>query len=68
MEILSAQDSDAWRAGRVACLEKVIRANLTKLARIQTTVRRFARARYLERQVGESPVSNRRGGEIVPSF
>jgi len=59
MEILSAQDFDAWRAGRVACLEKVIRSNLTKLARIQTTVRRFARAQYLERQVVRAPRGHR---------
>lgn len=48
---LTKEDFEAWRAGRVPYLEKVIRTNLTKLARIQTAVRRIARARGLKRTV-----------------
>ena len=36
-------------------MEKVVRANLSKLARIQTAVRRLARARNLERLVARAP-------------
>lgn len=53
--ILSAQDLDAWRCGRVPFLERVTRANLTKLARIQTAVRRLARAHGLTRRIVQAP-------------
>ena len=49
--VLTKKDLDAWRAGRVPYLEKVISTNLTRLARIQTAVRRLARARNLKRTV-----------------
>lgn len=53
--VLARADLEAWQAGRVPFLEKVIRTNLTKLARIQTAVRRIARTRGLERQVQRAP-------------
>ena len=49
--VLTKQDLEAWRAGRVPYLEKVIRTNLTRLSRIQTAVRRMARARNWKRTV-----------------
>lgn len=57
--VLAPKDLAAWRAGRVPVLEKVIRTNLTKLARIQTAVRRLARARGLDRQVQRAPRGRR---------
>lgn len=57
--VLTRQDLDAWLAGRPACLETVIRANLTKLARIQTAVRRLARARGLGRTARQPPRGRR---------
>jgi hypothetical protein len=56
---LSAQHLEAWRGGRVPSLEQVIRANLTKLARIQTAVRRLARAHGLKRRVVPAPRGRR---------
>ena len=49
--VLTKQDLEAWRAGRVPYLEKVTRTNLTRLSRIQTAVRRMARARNWKRTV-----------------
>jgi hypothetical protein len=49
--VLARPDLEAWRAGRVPYLEQVIRTNLTKLARIQTAVRRMAHARGLKRTI-----------------
>lgn len=49
--VLTKKDLEAWRAGRIPYLEKVIRTNLTQLGRIQTAVRRIARARNLKRTV-----------------
>jgi hypothetical protein len=43
----------------VPCLEKVASANLTKLARIQTAVRRFARAHGLKRRIIRAPRGRR---------
>ena len=49
--VLTKKDLEAWRAGRVPYLERVIRTNLTRLSRIQTAVRRMARARNWKRTV-----------------
>jgi hypothetical protein len=49
--VLTKQDLEAWRAGRAPYLEQVIRTNLTRLSRIQTAVRRLARARNWKRTV-----------------
>lgn len=49
--VLTKKDLEAWRAGRVPYLERVIRTNLTRLSRIQTAVRRIARARKWKRTV-----------------
>ncbi len=49
--VLTRNDLEAWRAGRVPSLEHVVRMNLTRLARIQTAVRRIARARNLKRTI-----------------
>ncbi len=49
--VLTKNDFEAWRAGRVPYLEKVIRTNLTRLGRIQTAVRRIATARNWKRTV-----------------
>ena len=57
--VLTPGDVEAWRAGHVPCLEKVIRTNLTKLTRIQTAVRRIARARGLDRHVQRAPRGRR---------
>jgi hypothetical protein len=57
--ILSAPHLEAWRGGRVPFLEKVTRANLTKLARIQTAVRRLARAHGLQRRIVHAPRGRR---------
>ena len=53
--ILSEKDFSAWKAGQVPFLEKVVQSNLTKLARIMTAVRRFAREKQLERISGPKP-------------
>jgi hypothetical protein len=53
LQVLTKQDLEAWRAGRVPYLEKVIRTNLTRLSRIQTAVRQMARARNWKRTVTE---------------
>lgn len=50
--VLSDADLAAWKAGRVPCLERVIRMNLTKLSRVQTAVRRLAREMRLVRVPG----------------
>ena len=57
--ILSPRDLEAWRGGRVPFLEKVTRANLTKLGRIQTAVRRLARAHGLQRRIVHAPRGRR---------
>lgn len=57
--ILSKQHLDAWRSGRVPFLEKVTRANLTTLARIQIAVRRFARVHELKRRIVRAPRGRR---------
>lgn len=57
--MLAPRDLEAWRGGLVPFLEKVVRANLTKLARIQTAVRRLARGRNLERLVARAPRGRR---------
>ena len=56
---LSRADLDAWRSGRAPDLERVVRANLTKLARIQTAVRRLGRDRGLVRHVRSAPGGRR---------
>lgn len=53
--ILSERDLAAWRAGRVDYLERVVRSNLTRLARFQTAVRREARRRGLVRRIAPPP-------------
>lgn len=53
------RDQEAWRSGQVPYLEQVVRANLTKLARIQTAVRRQARAQGLVRLVQRQPNGRR---------
>lgn len=53
--ILSAKDFSAWKTGQVPFLEKVVQSNLTKLARIMTAVRRFARENHLERTISPQP-------------
>ncbi len=53
--ILSAKDFSAWKIGQVPFLEKVVQSNLTKLARIMTAVRRFARENHLERTISPQP-------------
>ncbi len=65
--IISAQDLDAWRGGCVPFLEKVTRANLTKLARIQTAVRRVARALGLKRRIVHAPRGRRYSKSGHPS-
>jgi hypothetical protein len=55
MGILSKKDYAAWKAGQIPFLEKVIHSNLTRLARIMTAVRRFARENQLERNSGPQP-------------
>jgi hypothetical protein len=57
--ILSPQHLDAWRGGRVPSLERVTRANLTKLARVQTAVRRLARVHGLKRRIVDAPRGRR---------
>jgi hypothetical protein len=52
---LSPKDYEAWRRGHVPCLERVLHANLTKLARIQTAVRRLAKTHGLARFVHPRP-------------
>jgi hypothetical protein len=47
------------RGGRVPFLEKVTRANLTTLARIQTAVRRLARVHRLKRRIVRAPRGRR---------
>ncbi len=49
--VLTKKNFEAWRAGRVPYLERVIRTNLTRLSRIQTAVRRIARARNWKRTI-----------------
>ncbi len=49
--VLTRKDLENWRAGRVPYLEKVVRTNLTRLARIQTAVRRLARAKNWKRTI-----------------
>ena len=44
MGALSEKDLKAWRRGTVPYLERVVNMNLTKLSRVQTAVRRIARA------------------------
>jgi hypothetical protein len=51
MGILERRDLEQWYKGRVPYLEKVIRSNLTKLARIQTAVRRYGREHDLKRSL-----------------
>lgn len=51
MGILDQRDLNQWYKGRVPFLEKVIRSNLTKLARIQTAVRRYAQEHGLKRSL-----------------
>lgn len=34
MELLARDDLEDWRRGRVACLERVIKSNLTRLSRL----------------------------------
>jgi len=65
--IISAQDLDAWRGGCVPFLEKVTRANLTKLARIQTAVRRVARVLGLKRRIVHAPRGRRYSKSGHPS-
>jgi len=65
--IISAQDLDAWRGGCVPFLEKVTRANLTKLARIQTAVRRVARVLGLKRRIVHAPRERRYSKSGHPS-
>ncbi len=57
--MLAPRDLEAWRGGLVPFMEKVVRANLSKLARIQTAVRRLARARDLERLAARAPRGRR---------
>jgi hypothetical protein len=51
MGVLSREDLDSWRRGKVSCLERVIRMNLTRLGRVQTAVRRLAMERGLRRGI-----------------
>jgi len=51
MGVLTVKDLEAWRRGKVPYLERVIQMNLTKLSRIQTSVRRIARERGLPRRL-----------------
>ena len=57
--VLDPKDFEAWRAGRVPCLEKVIRTNLTRLSRIQKALRHFARRQGLSRQAVPAPRGRR---------
>ena len=62
MGILDKRDLEQWYKGRVPFLEKVIRSNLTKLARLQTAVRRYGLDHGLKRSrvpaVGFSQMSD----------
>jgi hypothetical protein len=53
--VLSDRDLAAWRGGRADYLERVVRSNMTKLARFHTAIRREARRIGLERRVGPAP-------------
>lgn len=59
MDILLRRDLEAWHQRKVPFLEKVIQANLTRLARIQTAVRRFAKDQKLQ-PVGRPLKKNKR--------
>ncbi len=53
--ILSREDLLAWRTGQVPFLERVVQGNLNKLARMRTSLRRFARDKGLHRDVARLP-------------
>ncbi|MBK6940852.1 MAG: hypothetical protein IPH13_11725 [Planctomycetes bacterium] len=59
MGLLAPGDLDAWRKGRIVNLERVVCTNLTKLARIQTAVRRWAKNRDLTRARVGAPKGRR---------
>ena len=42
MELLARDDLEDWRRGRVACLERVIKSNLTRLSRLLRILRLLA--------------------------
>ena len=67
MGILDQRDLEQWYKGRVPFLEKVIQSNLTKLARIQTAVRRYGREHGLKRSL-RGPKRGRRYSKIGHPF
>ena len=46
--LLTKQDYEAWRNGRIDCLERVCRANLSKLSLIMREMRGYARENGLK--------------------
>lgn len=66
MALLSRVDLEAFRKGQVTYLERVVRTNLTRLARIQTGLRRFARTNGLQRVEGKRPRRGRYSKSGLP--
>jgi len=59
MGVLTPANLAEWRKGRVQCLERVVSANLTKLARIQAAMRQIARDRRLDMKLVRAPRGRR---------